>query len=260
MVRNFIVIILTVALLAVMRFFLKLLIDKGLFPYTEKKSLLVANKMKWKYWVILLEILFVVVSLCSLIIAIIATEVSQNILFFAYFIFILFISQLIYELRKISPDCVSLFNRISKFNFDNYFFSRVKLFFEHCLDMTLISILIITYTFIIELDWPTYVYFIGFLILPIYTNLWIYFTRKGRLRAIEIITIRRALVYFLLAVYAIYQAYILFINEFLEETLKLTDADNLILYIAVFVFIAIERLLKAFTDDYTSYKKEKQGK
>lgn len=257
MVRNFIVILLFIALLAVMRFFFNVLMNKGLFPYTEKVSLMVANKLKWEYWVLLLEILFIVVSLCSLIITIIKTEVSQNILFFIYFIFILFISQLIYELRKNPLGYVSIFDRISKMNFDNYFFSRVKLFFEHCLDMSLICILVITYTFIIELKWPTYVYFLGFLVLPIYTNIWIYFTRKGRLRVTEIISIRRAFVYFLIAVYAIYQAYILFINEFLEKTLTLTDEDNLILYIAVFVFIAIERLLKAFTDDYTSYKNGK---
>ena len=65
-------------------------------------------------------------------------------------------------------------------NKENYIFSRVNSFFEHCLDISLICILIITYTFIIELSWPKYVYFFGFLVLPIYTNIWIYFTRKGK--------------------------------------------------------------------------------
>ena len=187
MARNSIVIILAIASLAVMGFLLKIIMDKGLFPYTEKLSLLVANKIKLKYSIISLEILFIFVSLCSFIILIITTKEGKNILFFTYFLFILFISQLIYELRKNQHGYLSIFDKISKINFDNYFFSRVKLFFEHCLDISLITILIITYTFIIELDWPTYVYFLGFLALPIYTNIWIYFTRKGRLRTSEII-------------------------------------------------------------------------
>ena len=64
----------------------------------------------------------------------------------------------------------------------------------------------------------------------------------------------------MLVVYAIYQAYILFNNVFFEKNSTLTDKNNLILYIAVFVFIAIERLLKAFTDDYIRYKNDKQSK
>jgi len=258
MMHNFIVVVLTLALLAVMGFSLKFLLDKGLFPSIEKISTFMAQRLKWRYWVISLEILFIIGLICSFILFIVKNEMSEYILF-VYFIFVLFISGLIYQLKKLTPNCLSIFEKMS-FNMNNYFFSRVNLFLEHCVDMSLISILVITYSFIIELKWPTYVYFVGFLVLPIYINVWIYFTKKGELRNTEITSIRRAFAYFLLVIYAIYQANILFMNVFLEKNLTILDESNLILYVAAFVFIAIERLLKALTDDYIRYKNDKQSR
>ena len=101
--HNFIVIVLTLALLALMGFSLKLLFDKGIFPYTKKISAFVARKLKWKYWVILLESFFIIVSISSFILLIMENNLQY--IPFVHLILILFLSALIYQLRKLQPNC-----------------------------------------------------------------------------------------------------------------------------------------------------------
>jgi hypothetical protein len=253
------IVILTLAALALIGFGTKFLLDKGIFPALEKGTSLIAKRLKWKYWVVFLEILFTITTICSLTLFFMIKEFVDYIAII-YFILILSISVLIYQLREQEPEYTSLFSKIKdNFNTENYFFSRIDLFFKYCLDLSLIVMLVLTYTFIIELEWPTYVYFIGFLVLPIYSNIWIYFTVRGKLRDNDVISIRRGFAYFLLSLYAVYQAYILFLNVFFQKSIELTNENNLILYIAAFVFIAIEQVLKAFTDDYIQYKNDKQS-
>ncbi len=120
--------------------------------------------------------------------------------------------------------------------------------------------MVVTLTFFTELKWPNSAYYIALITLPIYTNLWIYFTYKLKLQGDEeVLNIRRLLAYLLLVIYVLKDSYLKFYCFFDNKQHYKMDNTSYLLYIASIVFIALDRFLKAWTDDYRKFKNTNSG-
>ena len=257
--KNLIVVGLTIVSLIIGVLALKIGLDYA-FKVLEKSSDAFATRIvprlrKYKHTRVILELLFLIVGALFLVIN------GTGSRFYVVPIFIIYIfinTSVIYHLNKKSPEMFSLLTWIAdRTNTKNYFINRLGLFLNQGASILfLLAALQVTYSFFAQLQWPNPFYYVAYLALPLYLNLWIYITYKARIRRDEdVINIRRLIAYLCLTIYTFVDGYIRFESYFGVSKPQTEPSFNFFLLISSLIFIGLERFLKALTDDYRSYIK-----
>jgi hypothetical protein len=219
-----------------------------------------------KYGVLLLEIIFFMILSILPVTLILIPGIERQLLRFFSLLFLiltlLFIEVTAYHKAK-QYNLVQLslidfiFNWLnSRQVWKTYIGDRVILLFNQLLTTYYLLIaLTISLSLFIELTWGDKYYFGLFLLLPVYANIWVYFSFRLRFNGYDEIFMRRCIVYATIIIYGFYHSY----HEFSKYLLKITfefGLTDLLMYIAVFIYIAIDRLLKEIFSDYDRKKRE----
>jgi hypothetical protein len=241
----------------------QLLVEKNFFPWIEQKSLRFAQKRTCKYSIVLLEIFFFSVMIFMFALVINNIFHTDNLIYLYLFLFgiaILILAILIRQFRDLYPHLPSLIDKISKkVDMNNYFVNRFVLFWQELgLSFILIIALSISYKFVIwnKTLWADLTLFILMLILPFYSLIWVYWPCKSGNKAEG--NMRRFIVYSLLVVFVLHQAYGYFLNCIHPNSFSMSKLEYIFLYVATIVFIAVDRLIKAVYDDYKDFRKIRQ--
>lgn len=257
--HNFIVIFLVLLLGFVSLYIIKKVFDFS-FKQIELTSEVIASKLgptlkKFSKIRALLEINIFLVTIATIFL----TKKIGLYIWGIYLIIISIIAAIISYIRKELPDSLSILviftNKINK---KNYFVNRLILIFEQFESVLfLIVATYVTLIFFTKLKWPITYYYAALLTTPIYCNLWIYFNYKLKIKIEDdTVNIRRLLAYLVLVIYVLKDTYIKFYYFFAKGTEYKMDQNTYLLYLSSIVFIALDRLLKAWTDDYKKYLKE----
>ncbi|MBV4427346.1 hypothetical protein [Clostridium tyrobutyricum] len=260
MEKNFIIIFLTLIFTLIPILILKWIMEI-VMVYIEKLINFITYKyilkLKFRYLLVFCEINILIIPFFLLIIF------RKRLRIFSYlyiFLFLFIWGSITFYIRKERKNTFSLIDNIAnKININNYFINRINLLFKQGSSM---MILIVVFEFTIlaftELEWPMFLQYIAFLVLPIYLNIWIYLTHKLKLKDDYTINIRRIIVYILLVVYVLGDSYYKFYSILYYNTSPKLDLSNLFVYIASVFFIALERVIKLIIDDFKSFKKRDQ--
>jgi len=254
--RNFMIIFLTLMSTLIFLFILKWLLEATI-EFIEKFLSFITYKLilkiKWRYLLVFYEINILITPIFLLIIL---RKYLGDLSLFVYLLFLLILGSITFYVRKERGNMVSLIDTITtKINTNNYFVNRINLLFEQGLSiMILIGALEFTILTLTELEWPTPLKYISFLALPIYLNIWIYFSYKFKLKDTTTINIRRIIVYILLAVYVLKDSYSKFYLMLYYNTSPELDLFNLFVYIGSGSFIALERVIKSIIDDFKYFR------
>lgn len=256
--KNIIIILCTLGIVGMGIFAYKYVFDK-VFNVIEKLAnnfaLILGPRIKHRWSRPLLElILLLSVPVMLFLIPVEYRDLALPI----YSIFIFLIGAINQYIRKELPESFSILEFISnKINTKNYFVNRFSLVINQGDSILfLLAAITITLTFLIELKWPDFIYYGLILIIPLYTNVWIYFTYKLSFnKDEEQISIRRLIAYFLLVIFVCNDTYIKFFQFFFEKDNK-PDEVHFLLYIGSIIFIALDRFLKALIDDYNEFENQ----
>lgn len=142
---------------------------------------------------------------------------------------------------------------------ENYYFNRLILILDQGNSIIFLIVAIaLTYTFIAYLSWPTPLYYLLTLVIPLYFTFWIYFSFKLKIRMdIHTVNIRRLIAYLILTVFIISENYGRFGTIFFNNSDLPLNQTNFIAQSAVVIFFALERLLKLLTEDYKCFAEDK---
>lgn len=258
-IKNLIVIGLTLATGTLAIYILKKIINIG-FDWIEKLGNFLVkkfgSKLNYKLSLVFLEIVYIIATIIFIFFLV---KGFRFIGFIIYIIIVLVIGSLSHYTRKEKPGILSLLEYLSnKINKRNYFINRLGLILEQGSSILfLMAAIVITLTFLAELRWPNAIYFGSVIVIPLYTNIWIYFTLKLKIRAEEDITnIRRLISYLLLLAIITVDSYFKFNQFFSREGQYEPSESFFIVYIGSIIFIAIDRFLKAFIEDYKKYNNQ----
>ncbi|MCF8011871.1 MAG: hypothetical protein K9L17_08975 [Clostridiales bacterium] len=259
-IKNLIVIAITLVVCSLLIFMAKKVIDR-IFNLSDKIGNFLTQKLsarlkKNRWNRACLEILFLIATLLLMFISF--TQFRYIALVF-YAILVLILGSLIKYIREESPDSLSILQLLSnKVNKKNYFINRLILMLEQCDSiLLLIGAIVVTLSFIIQLKWPNSVYYGAVLVVPLYVNMWIYFTLRLKFRKEQsIVNIRRLIAYLSLLVLVVMDSYMKFYYYFFEKEHYKKDGTFFLLYIASIIFIAIDRFLKALIEDYKKFKEQ----
>ena len=256
--KNFFIIFLTLISALLLLFIIKWLLESTMIyveRFTKSITYKFILKLKWDY---LLAFCESNILITPIVLSILLRKYLGNFSILIGFL-ILFIWTLITSyIRKEKSNMFSLINYISaRVNTDNYFINRINLFFEQGLSIiTLIAAFQFTILIFTQLEWPMLLQYISFILLPIYLNVWIYFSCKFKLKDDTTITIRRIIVYVLLVVYVLGDSYSKFYSIVSYDTSPKLNLINLFVYIASVFFIALERVMKSIIDDFKSFRQK----
>lgn len=244
---------------------------KIIVPKCESLGVYLGKRLKAKYWLYVLELLFFILIVVFLVLCFnsITFTDSQSVITFLYFI--IFIVLILIETSTYREFRVR--NNISKSDgivgwiiqrtiWESYIAKRLLLFVEQLMHtFYLIIPLYLSLIFMVKLEWAEQHYFISLLFLPIYSNFWVYlkpiwkkYYFKMTFNIYEDIFMRRIIIYFLIIIYAIYEIYGKY-NQYISNLDKPTF-EYLFIYAAVILYIAIDRLLKEIVSDLDKYKKD----
>lgn len=262
------IILLTMLGTILLIFLLSYIMEKGIFPFSDRMAICIIMKLKAKYLIVLFELAFTTVGLAVLYIyfqSIIQKRIMPFYIILLLTILILLISSIVFSFRKKNLDVPSLFsslNGVLKKSMQKYPLRLCFSLFEQAMNSFSIMIsLIITYTVLLHLENSYLAYYVGIITLPIYVIIWVQYSLAFKpisikLQESKISNLRRCLVYLLLVVYAMYESYGIFLNyvctkECLTETF---------VSITVLVVIALDRLIKVIIDDYLIFKNENMNR
>lgn len=160
------------------------------------------------------------------------------------------------EYRRIYPERLTLAHFLEKPDFHRvYVFSRLFLLIRELITfftpMTFITIFLIMLTYF---EWPLWVYFFQYLVFPIILNVWVYFLYLKKSKGTtERANIRRTISYLLALSFSIIEGYSRFCS--LHGIPFPISYDNFTFFsISSLIFIALDRLLKAVTEDYEKFQ------
>ena len=251
-----------------------------LFPGCEEFGATLANYLyRWKYSVVILELLFFTSPIVFIIfvknylfnIQNYFLDIIFNLLLFIKFILIsmiyLTIAAIVGNLKESGEEQISIFDNFfhyfkEKGIKENYFTNRLKI-----LGLQFVSILILcafiinTFVIILIFEWPLYIIFWGFISVPIYLTIWIYikFDRTNPKFAFcdkkEVINVKRILCYIILVALTFVDVYNQFLSEFNMK--NIVNDEKIFFYLYGITFISCERLLKAFYEDKEVYKQNR---
>lgn len=165
-------------------------------------------------------------------------------------------------LMKQYPHLPSVVRNIKRrFRFEDYFTNRFILvlfsFFDLAFWAYVIAILIAIF---FKMKWPIDVYFMGFLVLPVCLNIWIYGMSKINFKGDESeVTVRKVIIYFLLCVGIMWENYSKFLGIALGNLGSQSGIESLFLTTTTVIFAAIERLVKPIGDDYKAFNNRKDS-
>lgn len=232
--------------------------DKAL-PYLERVckyiSLKIASRFKSKYRMLIEELIF---SLSVLMFAyLIALNKIFVILIFPFAFYCMIVGSIMATFKKQNIYYVSIFEWfINLFNKhkEKYLVNRISVFLKELFAAYILLVaILLSYILFLALKWPEEWYFILFLIFPFYSNFWVYFTYKIKLRDEMQINIRRIIMYLAVIIIVLIDAYQKYLTFF-----KIAEQNFTYFWLntCAVLFIGIERLLKALSDDYWKYKKQ----
>lgn len=139
----------------------------------------------------------------------------------------------------------------------NYFVKYGMLFVEQLGYLYYsVGLSLVVTVLLLHLKWPTSVYFIGYLALPIFLNIWIYLTDKIHFREDEdVLFTRRFISYSIVAVLFLQECYAKFLSIVSGNFSGSLNFEVLFYFSTMAGFVALERLFKTLADHYISYKK-----
>lgn len=208
----------------------------------------------FKFSIIILEFAFLIISAVLFYIVIFKAEFWAIIFYIIY----IFINSAI--LRKLTGKQVSFFNlayeKIKILYEKIYFINRILYFLKNSSGLiTLLVMLQITLQFFILLKWPVSVYYLAYIVIPLYVNFWIYFDKFKFNKDKTIVNTRRIISYFFLVIYGFFNGYQIFISFFTNN--QTLDEYSLLFSISSVIFISLDRFTKALADDYEEFSHKK---
>lgn len=251
LLKNFVIIGLTLLMLAFFILIFWILVVKITLPYTEKAGELVGNKLKGKYMLLVFEWIFIItIFLFPFLFFIIGDSLDHSkpiisiIILFLYVAVIIFVISIISRIKLENKVIPSLFEWLrSKKRVIKLFemFGNIASLFSS--SMSYILILYLVFLFMFKLKWSPQVYFISFLFLPIVFNFWIYFRTSDKT-----LKIRRSIAYCLILVLIVYKSYSEYMI-YLQSGLLNLNWMTFFLYTGTLIFFALERLVKEFRNE-----------
>lgn len=203
------------------------------------------KKIRCKYVVVFFEFIFLLIMILTLL----AVQFRENAYLFICQCILYFFATFARLLRKEFPQYPSIGGKLERIRVKPLIRSIVNEFIGMLFWVLPVAIVIVIF---FHLHWPNGVFFIGFLIFPVFFNLWIYSPSKEIKK--EYIEARKFVTYCILCVVVIIDVY----NKF-EGVIGLELTGNKIpqfYFIQVSVlFIAIERVVKS-VNDYEKFSKE----
>ncbi|KUO53144.1 MAG: hypothetical protein APF76_03635 [Desulfitibacter sp. BRH_c19] len=234
-----------------------------LFNELELISNKIAQKIvpwlsKFRLSIIILEFAFLAFSILFLIVMCKAKYWA----FIPYVIYSFINSAILITLRKQTPKQASFFDlagiRNKKFHNENYFFSRLGYFGKNGFSLIILLVLIqIIFRFLLLLEWPISVYYIAYIVFPLYVNFWIYFDKLKFNEDKIIVNLRRLIAYFFLVAYGFFNGYQKVISFFIDN--EAVDEYSLFFSISSVIFIALDRFTKALANDYKEFYNKKSN-
>jgi hypothetical protein len=261
MIINLKVIILTLITLGLLSYLLNLILSKVLFPGIEIIASRIAVFAKGKYIIVVMEAMFLLTVLLhvSLFLNYLDSEKSELLIFVSFFLTLLLIADITYQIRTKSDNLPSLFMLIKKgYNEQNYIMNRSKLLIEELVSIFFLMVaLVVTLTFLVQLNWSNETYFIGYVLIPVYAVFWSYFNTKLQFRPKESTRFRRVIFYFLIAVLTFHDCYDKYKQILASEKITLTiDYQSLFSYAGMVIFVALDRVFKELSDDKNDFDKK----
>jgi hypothetical protein len=252
-VHNLIVISLTILVIGVLKLVLNWVLDV-FFKFGENLASKYAYKLLFRGSLFLSEVIMVII-MTLMITSINKKPIFQVLLFFSTFL----VAILIGGIRQQKPESFSIFKLLPVFpNTDTYITNRAFLLINQFSSvMSLFVVLVFTYTFFTLLEWPTPYYFVLYIALPVYLSFWVYFSMehfKLQFNDENNANVRRFLSYILLAMYTVHDLYGKFYLLMNDQKQADSNAISFFLYSATVIFIALERVLRTWTDDYRKFK------
>jgi hypothetical protein len=138
---------------------------------------------------------------------------------------------------------------------ENYYLNRLILIMDQGSSIIYLTVaILLTYLFIGYLSWPAPLYYLITLVIPMYLNLWIYFTYKLKVRVdAHTVNIRRLISYSILTIFIVSENYGRFGSLFFNNPEVQLSETNFFAQSAIVIFFAVERLLKLLTEDYKCF-------
>ncbi|MDF2988006.1 MAG: hypothetical protein K0R50_3516 [Eubacterium sp.] len=242
--------------------------------FLNKLAKKISPKLHKKYSIIYLEgSYFLLVALWSIIIVAFIKDgkLSDIIFLFISVIFVNFSAILLLAIRNDNTEALSFGMPVQQYRSkksSSFLLNQLKLLLDSLTDMVTIilyPLIVFIYLLFQILKWPDEGYFFLLIVLPVFLGLWIYFGINKKadgstafLNDQNTKNFRRVVLYSVLLVIAFKCSF----NSYLISLDLNTDYD--LKYTTVFlntysaIFIACDRLLKAWTDNYNAYNKNEE--
>lgn len=266
------IIIVIIAAFIVIKKLFDLIFTRCLLPIAEKYGGKIGDKIQKRsivsvieVFVLLLIVFFVAVHLT---LYILTDGEGMFFLYWAIMMFffvasILILSAVIQQYKMKNPEYTSQLGRrikeldISNKLKDNYISNRLGLFMEQTPDFfKSLVVLQVSLTCLVTLKWDANFYFLSVCFMPLYANYWVYYVRVLTVNTnSEGVFIRRSFMYLCLVTVVVFELYQKFQGYLNEEPYSPSINTFLLTGSGVF-YIALDRILKDFTNDYVKFKKD----
>lgn len=258
MLQNLLIVALAVVCFAILGFIVNFIFNKVFIPATDLLGELLTPYFNSKARLLLIE--FFLLILLLLFITSIIFNASHSLpksgdkilpLAILFLTFSRIGSVIAINVRELPPQKFSIITSVNnKIIFQTAVFRNLVFFLEQALSILFVIVaLFISLTLLAALEWSENVYFIAFLFIPIYANYWIYVTISFKFQPAKVIVCRRSLMYALLLVVTIWQAYRQFQLSIHDQTFSLAFED-LFVYLSAAIFASLDKLLKEPIDRY----------
>jgi hypothetical protein len=208
-----------------------------------------------------LEISYILVSIVMIYLFVVLPVILKIIAMGIFLFYTFFNASMVQYIRETINTNSSIIKQLMNYidtSKKNYFLYFIYSFLEQILSGDTIFWLIlyqVSNTFFVSLKWPDSVYYGLLLLIPIFSNTWIYFTYRLSLKDKASISIRRIIVYVLLIAFSIRYNYFNYMYYIKIDNDSIKSEMIFLLNTASVLFVAIERLLKAWTEHYLDFKK-----
>ncbi len=207
-----------------------------------------------EYVVVVVESLFL---LCLVILSSLCFMFDRNyVLLGSLFFYGIIAGSFVRHLRNNNPQLFSLVQwSKSNIKIKNYYANRFKLICDQLPELIYLWGCTVVTLQIFRLPWPGEFYYAGFLILPVYLNVWIYCSTGFRMQTDgSVIYGRKWITYTIITCLTLYIGYIDYQTVVLDsKTLTLDSIGLFSILITLGIFGALERFFKFWNDDYRSY-------
>lgn len=235
-----------------------------LIDYLDKLSVKVANyiikKIKHRYLVLLIDIIFIL----TILIPIIFFREYLNFIKYPYiYSLILFLMRFEGNLRKTillnSPNKISLITFIkSKLEKRKYLYPRFMMISEQILGF-LVIYASFYFTVVITTLFPKPEYiFLIYLFIPITLSFWVYLTPSFKFQDEKILKTRKLITYCFLVILAFIDIYIKITVEVLNDQPIIIKESLLLLSTIVIIYIPLDRLLNLWREDLNNFNNPKK--